>query len=160
MPLWQIQERSTKIKLNNFQPQLPGTFERADVTEVLARKTFWPSYNSPYFPGLWFNSDLAYIFTSPLLQTSSTSLATGSWLKSWEIGSHMTKPQGKIKLLQTMTKPQGEIKLLQTMKKTQGEIKLLQTMTKPQGKMKVLQIIPKPLGSKNFLILTRKHILI
>ena len=31
--------------------QLPGTFERADVTEVLARRTFWPSYNSPYFPG-------------------------------------------------------------------------------------------------------------
>ena len=35
----------------NLVFQLPGTFERADVTDVLARRTFWPSYNSPYFPG-------------------------------------------------------------------------------------------------------------
>jgi len=33
--------------------QLPGTFERADVTKVLAQRTFWPSYNSPYFPDIF-----------------------------------------------------------------------------------------------------------
>ena len=69
-------KRSTEIKHNNLHPQLPGTFERADVTEVLARKTFWPSYNSPYFPGLLFNSDLAYVFTSPAADIFNKS---GNW---------------------------------------------------------------------------------
>lgn len=30
--------------------QLPGYTEAADLTQVLEKKTFWPSYNSPYFP--------------------------------------------------------------------------------------------------------------
>jgi len=30
--------------------QLPGFTKAADVTKVMEKKTFWPSYNSPYFP--------------------------------------------------------------------------------------------------------------
>lgn len=29
--------------------QIPGYFRREDLTQVLQKKTFWPSYNSPYF---------------------------------------------------------------------------------------------------------------
>ena len=29
--------------------QIPGYFRREDLTHVLQTKTFWPSYNSPYF---------------------------------------------------------------------------------------------------------------
>ena len=38
-----------------------------------------------------------------LLQISLTSLATGNWWKSLETGSHMTKPQGNKKTLQTIS---------------------------------------------------------
>ena len=37
-----------------------------------------------------------------LLQISLTSPATGNWWKSLETGSHMTKPQGNKKTLQTI----------------------------------------------------------
>jgi len=30
--------------------QMPGDYERADVTPVLLNKTYWASYNRPYFP--------------------------------------------------------------------------------------------------------------
>ena len=43
---------------SNLQPglfwvleQIPGYFQREDLTKVLENKTFWPSYNSPYFQG-------------------------------------------------------------------------------------------------------------
>ena len=32
--------------------QIPGYFRRQDLTEILQTRTFWPSYNSPFFPGL------------------------------------------------------------------------------------------------------------
>ena len=32
--------------------QIPGFTRREDLTEVLQNRTFWPSYNSPYFPGI------------------------------------------------------------------------------------------------------------
>ena len=32
--------------------QIPGYFRREDLTPVLQSKTFWPSYNSPYFTGM------------------------------------------------------------------------------------------------------------
>ena len=32
--------------------QIPGYLRRQDLTETLQSRTFWPSYNSPYFPGL------------------------------------------------------------------------------------------------------------
>ena len=36
--------------------QIPGYTQRNDLTKVLETRTFWPSYNSPYFPGsLWSN---------------------------------------------------------------------------------------------------------
>ena len=31
--------------------QIPGYIRRADLTPILQKKTFWPSYNSPYFTG-------------------------------------------------------------------------------------------------------------
>ena len=31
--------------------QIPGYIRREDLTEVLQARTFWPSYNSPYFSG-------------------------------------------------------------------------------------------------------------
>ena len=31
--------------------QIPGYFRREDLTHVLEQRTFWPSYNSPYFTG-------------------------------------------------------------------------------------------------------------
>ena len=31
--------------------QIPGYFRRQDLTEILQSRTFWPSYNSPYFTG-------------------------------------------------------------------------------------------------------------
>ena len=31
--------------------QIPGYVRREDLTEVLQARTFWPSYNSPYFSG-------------------------------------------------------------------------------------------------------------
>jgi len=30
--------------------QYPGYYKVADVTHVLAKQTYWPSYNVPYFP--------------------------------------------------------------------------------------------------------------
>jgi len=33
--------------------QIPGFTRREDLTEVLQSRTFWPSYNSPYFPDVF-----------------------------------------------------------------------------------------------------------
>ena len=44
-------EMSLKPGLFWVLEQIPGYYRREDLTSVLEEKTFWPSYNSPYFPG-------------------------------------------------------------------------------------------------------------
>jgi hypothetical protein len=33
--------------------QIPGTVQAADITDLLVSRTYWPSYNVPYFPGVY-----------------------------------------------------------------------------------------------------------
>jgi len=57
---WMVVDYKLFVPGEELQPgtfwvleQLPGYVERGDVTEVLANRTFWPSYNSPYFPDVF-----------------------------------------------------------------------------------------------------------
>ena len=43
--------------------QIPNFIHKEDLTSVLAKKTFWPSYNSPYFKGKKKSKDLYCFIT-------------------------------------------------------------------------------------------------
>ena len=49
--------------------QIPGFIHKEDLTHVLAERTFWPSYNSPYFEGYQIQNILNQILTSQTFAT-------------------------------------------------------------------------------------------
>ena len=51
MTQFSFQEKELSPGLFWLLEQIPGYFRREDLTPVLQTKTFWPSYNSPYFTG-------------------------------------------------------------------------------------------------------------
>ena len=72
--------------------QIPGYVRRKDLTSVLQTRTFWPSYNSPYFTGesLSINPSTS---TDLVIQTCSTRVGTLSLSRSTETGFHTIKLQ-------------------------------------------------------------------
>ena len=64
---------------------------RDDLTSVLQQRTFWPSYNSPYFTGVTSVTVITTWTLTPLLQTCSTAAATPRWWRGTETGSHTTR---------------------------------------------------------------------
>ena len=73
--------------------QIPGYVRRKDLTSVLQTRTFWPSYNSPYFTGESLSNNPS---TDPVIQTFSTRVETPSLSRSTETGFHTIKLQERL----------------------------------------------------------------